>query len=145
MENLKDIFPLIMDRLSLIGEIEAIGISQNHKSETEYFSYKISGKRKVSDFKTLEILKDIQDTFLKSYPLIEKMNMDDELLEVILKKDSEICIQTCESCGNDFDIETMRTDAADNYFCAECWAELAPQMKADYDELVAKGEIDPEE
>jgi len=56
--------------------------------------------------------------------------------------DEEICFQTCESCGNQFDITIMETDSDGNWFCPECWEELAPVMAQEYRELVAKGEIE---
>lgn len=56
-----------------------------------------------------------------------------------------IPLMKCESCEKDTDIETMTSDDDSNWFCPECWKELAPGMKADYDELVKKGEIDTEE
>lgn len=54
----------------------------------------------------------------------------------------EICFMECTSCGQDRNIEKMRTDSGDNWFCIPCYEELAPVMKADYEELVAKGEIE---
>lgn len=53
-----------------------------------------------------------------------------------------ICLQGCESCEVETDIETMSQDGDSNRFCPECWKELAPVMKAEYEELKAKGEID---
>ena len=53
-----------------------------------------------------------------------------------------LCFQECTSCEKAFDIETMPEDDAGNYFCRECYKELAPVMKAEYDELVKKGEIE---
>lgn len=50
----------------------------------------------------------------------------------------------CISCNEEFDIWSMKTDDSDNRYCAECWAELAPIMKADFDEMVENGEIDSE-
>jgi len=54
-------------------------------------------------------------------------------------------LQKCESCMNDFEIETMACDSDANWFCPECWEELAPVMAAEYAELVERGEIEPEE
>ncbi|WP_339889815.1 ASCH domain-containing protein [uncultured Flavobacterium sp.] len=53
------------------------------------------------------------------------------------------CEQTCESCQKDFDMDTMQRDSDDNYFCKLCADELFPTMKKEYDEMVAKGEIEP--
>lgn len=55
----------------------------------------------------------------------------------------EKCLLKCESCEKETDIETMSCDAADNWFCPECWEVLAPVMKTEYNELVKRGEIDP--
>lgn len=55
------------------------------------------------------------------------------------------CLQECTSCEKNFDIETMEEDSDSNYFCGECYKELAPVMKAEYDELVERGEIEQEE
>ncbi|MCJ8153222.1 hypothetical protein MKJ01_05535 [Chryseobacterium sp. SSA4.19] len=53
-----------------------------------------------------------------------------------------ISLQECLGCDKETDMETMTSDDDSNWFCPECWKELAPGMKADYDELVKKGEID---
>lgn len=56
-----------------------------------------------------------------------------------------ICYISCESCLQDFDVEDMEQDDDSNWFCPECWKELAPVMKAEYEELVIKGEIEKNE
>lgn len=53
-----------------------------------------------------------------------------------------ICLQMCESCEVETDIETMNLDGDSNWFCKKCWKKLGPVMKAEYDELKANGEID---
>ncbi len=55
------------------------------------------------------------------------------------------CEQTCESCEKDFDMNTMQRDGDDNYLCKECADELFPKMQKEYEEMVANGEIEPEE
>lgn len=55
------------------------------------------------------------------------------------------CEQTCESCEKDFDIDTMQRDGDDNFFCKLCADELFPIMQAEYEEMVAKGEIEPDD
>jgi hypothetical protein len=55
------------------------------------------------------------------------------------------CEQTCESCEKDFDIDNMQRDGDDNYFCKLCADELFPIMQAEYEEMVAKGEIEPDD
>lgn len=37
---------------------------------------------------------------------------------------------------------SMGMDSDSNWFCPECWEELAPVIRAEYEELKAKGEID---
>lgn len=54
----------------------------------------------------------------------------------------EPCLVKCTSCDEETDLETAEEDDDYNYFCSECYKELAPVMKAEYDELVAKGEIE---
>ena len=55
---------------------------------------------------------------------------------------ADTCMEKCESCENEFDIEEMHMDDAGNWFCPECWKELAPVMRAEYEEMVLKGEIE---
>lgn len=52
------------------------------------------------------------------------------------------CLEECTSCDKKFDIEDMESDSEGNRFCKECWKELEPVMKAEYEELKANGEID---
>lgn len=42
-------------------------------------------------------------------------------------------MQTCESCSKQFDITIMHADTDCNWFCPDCWNELAPVMKAEYE------------
>ncbi|WP_336716310.1 hypothetical protein [Chryseobacterium mucoviscidosis] len=50
---------------------------------------------------------------------------------------------TCESCTKQcFDIENMESDGDSNWFCPDCWEELAPVMRREYEELKANGEIE---
>lgn len=54
-----------------------------------------------------------------------------------LRTDNEtICLQKCESCEKEFDIDTMIMDFDSNWFCTECWTELAPVMKSEYQETL---------
>lgn len=52
-----------------------------------------------------------------------------------------IPLMKCESCRKETDLETMTSDDDSNWFCEKCWEELAPVMKAEYDEMVKNGEI----
>lgn len=51
-------------------------------------------------------------------------------------------LRECTSCEKKFDCDTMEQDSGENYFCQTCYEELAPIMQAEYDEMVAKGEIE---
>lgn len=55
------------------------------------------------------------------------------------KKDEGL--EECTSCDKMFKLETMKSDSQGNWFCPECWKELAPVMKSEYEEMVQKGEI----
>jgi len=60
-----------------------------------------------------------------------------------IKKDEKQDYITCESCTKECtDIETMKSDNSGNWFCAECWAELSPVMRKEWQDLREKGEID---
>jgi hypothetical protein len=59
-----------------------------------------------------------------------------------MEEETEVCLQQCESCQQETDIETMAMDDDSNYFCSDCWAELGPILKAEYEELKIKGEIE---
>lgn len=57
----------------------------------------------------------------------------------------EKCLEKCESCEKETDFDTMEEDADANYFCPECWEELEPVMRAEYDFAVERGEIETED
>lgn len=48
----------------------------------------------------------------------------------------------CISCDKQIDINTSNSDCDDNYFCTECWEELAPVMEAEYKKSKLKGDIE---
>lgn len=52
--------------------------------------------------------------------------------------------QFCTSCLDRFDVETMSADDDQNWFCTDCWAELEPVIRQEYQELIKKGEVDEE-
>lgn len=52
------------------------------------------------------------------------------------------CLMECTGCDKEFDIEDMTDDDGGNWFCPECWEVLGPVMQAEYEDLVAKGEIE---
>lgn len=43
------------------------------------------------------------------------------------------CMQQCESCEQEFDIDTMTRDSEDNFFCKSCWNDLKDAMLEDYE------------
>lgn len=70
------------------------------------------------------------DIFHKTYEMVS-----------VVEETEELCLQKCESCEKDFDIETMTTDAGSNYFCKECWSVLGPVLQEEYEEMKSNGEI----
>lgn len=54
-------------------------------------------------------------------------------------EDYQICTGCTKKCT---DVDSMETDSGGNYFCPECWEELAPVMRRDYEELKQRGEVD---
>lgn len=42
----------------------------------------------------------------------------------------------CINCEEWFDIDIMELDDDNNRFCPECWKELSPIMKQDYEEYL---------
>lgn len=48
----------------------------------------------------------------------------------------------CISCNKQFDLKIMSCDDDDNLYCPECYEELAPIMKKDYEELKTSGQLD---
>lgn len=51
-------------------------------------------------------------------------------------------LEECTSCNKKFPLEIMESDSGGNWFCPECWKELAPVMKAEHEEMVQKGFVD---
>lgn len=72
----------IILELEKIGEVESIGL----RNSGSVFTYTIDGPRNTSDFETLNIIKGIQTNFLSDFPIIENMNMDDDILMVQVRK-----------------------------------------------------------
>jgi len=48
----------------------------------------------------------------------------------------------CTGCEKKIREQMIHEDDDCNPFCEECWEALQPVMKADYEELKRKGEID---
>jgi len=89
----------------------------------------------------IEVIKNTKKIFisLKTFNQpIQPMYASTDINEVI-------CLVGCESCEKETDVEIMSQDDDSNWFCHECWKELTPVMKAEYDELVKNGEIDAKE
>lgn len=75
--------------------------------------------------------------------VIERLVIAGALIAAELDRLTELaCYQKCESCQKETDIEIMENDDDSNCFCPECWTEIGPTMKADYEELKKNGEID---
>ncbi|WPO89886.1 hypothetical protein [Chryseobacterium sp. HR92] len=51
----------------------------------------------------------------------------------IIDKNNRDCFKKCESCQNEFYIKNMKQDDISNWFCPECWEELHPLMKIDFE------------
>jgi len=60
-------------------------------------------------------------------------------LENKIEEDLEECI----GCSEKFYFESMKQDYAGENYCPECASEMFPVMKAEYDEMVKNGEIEP--
>lgn len=58
--------------------------------------------------------------------------------------DNEPILIYCESCQTPTNMDIMFYDGERNFFCPECWVELEPVMKREYEEMVRNGEIDPD-
>lgn len=56
--------------------------------------------------------------------------------------DQEINEYPCIGCDKSFNEIEMEEDSAGELYCKECWEVLSPIMKAEYEELKAKGEIE---
>lgn len=87
------------DRIEQIRmKLEEIGPVGLHESVFE-FKYKIVGKRKISDFRCLQIMRDVQEMYLMRYPIIKKMVMEERIIEVELgsglKCDNEPQLPRC--------------------------------------------------
>ena len=52
------------------------------------------------------------------------------------------CLTICTGCEKRFELELMVADDDCNYFCQECYKEMSPVMKKEYEDLKQKGEID---
>lgn len=128
----KGIFPWHNPVSAIIGEVDIIDCIMNHES--------IWAEK--TDF-SKEDPQSIWNWVLANPILYEKpiLNVKGKLSFW----DWNSCEQTCESCMNDFDIDTTQKDGDDNYFCKECAGELFPVMQKEYEEMVANGEIEPEE
>ena len=124
---------------AIIGEVDIIDCVINHPSiwaeNSEY--------EQVGPYLTYKNDKPIYNWVLANPVLYEKpiLNVKGKLSFW----EWHGCEQTCESCEKYFDIDNMQRDGDDNYFCKECADELFPIMQQEYEEMVAKGEIEPED
>ncbi|WP_428067367.1 hypothetical protein [Chryseobacterium gambrini] len=97
-------------------------------------------KRAEKDF--IEAMDSLAKAYKSSTKFLTNFTSKIANMEV-LKIDEGVDYIICESCTKQCtDIENMQCDSGSNWFCPECWEELAPVMKAEYEELKANGEID---
>lgn len=70
-------------------------------------------------------------------------NIHNEITKQLEEKKLSDDLYTCESCGQKFEYnsDTCGADDEGNYFCSECYKELAPVMRKEYEELKKRGEI----
>lgn len=121
---------------AIIGEVEIIDSVVNHPSiwadKTEIIGKTVDGEPLYKD-------KPIWNWVLANAKLYEKpiLNVKGKLSFW----EPDIDLQKCESCEEPTDSETMYCDDDSNWFCPECWKQLAPVMAAEYKELKEKGEI----
>ncbi|WP_336689399.1 MULTISPECIES: hypothetical protein [unclassified Chryseobacterium] len=129
--------------------------AEHHVNHPEWYN-----SNQLQSGAILLLLKEIEGTILQAYP----KNWDAEIFQDFLVRDvkerliiagaliaaeldrldalESICYLKCTSCEKEFDMDKMHEDSGGDYFCAECWKTLAPTMKAEYEELKAKGEIE---
>lgn len=123
---------------AIIGEVDIIDCVINHESiwAEKIFMYEYDeqvGEKPIG--------KPIYNWVLANPVLYEKpiLNVKGNLS----LWDWKGCDQMCESCQNIFDMENMKMDGDDNFFCKKCAKELFPLMQKEYEEMVANGEIEP--
>ena len=54
-------------------------------------------------------------------------------------------LEECIGCTKKWDVEEMMQDDAGENYCQDCWEEMSPIMKAEYEQMVKNGEIEPNE
>jgi hypothetical protein len=119
---------------------EASREAVNHHFQNGLDKLKKEGGREI-------MIASIQEDRLKRYreEMIQVAAVAVAMVESLDRNELKIvkdkCLQKCESCEKETDIETMQADDDSNWFCTECWEVLSPIMKADFKELVKKGEI----
>lgn len=93
-----------------------------------------------------EIAKEINDADFTEEKLSD--NYRKELIQVAavalqaaLNFDKRDMVE-CIGCGNKCYYEDMTQDDAGEDYCPECWPIFKPILRAEYDELKAKGEIE---
>lgn len=53
-------------------------------------------------------------------------------------------LEECIGCSENFEYDEMIQDNAGENYCKDCASEMFPIMKAEYEEMVRNGEIDPD-
>ncbi len=64
-------------------------------------------------------------------------------IQAILNYDRETVMDSCIGCGNMFYEEKMTQDDAGENYCPECWPHFKPILKADLEQAIREGGIDP--
>jgi hypothetical protein len=95
------------------------------------------------------IIEDFNSSLRRGEPariLINVQRVETKVIDLINQNPyegiNEDCLVECVSCDKKVDMESAAEDSDSNYFCSECYEVLAPVMKAEYNELVEKGEIE---
>lgn len=123
---------------AIIGEVEIVDCVINHPSiwaeKSEGFWNPIKGKW-ISRSKPIY-------NWVLANPILYK----NPILNVKGKLsfwEPDIDLQECIWCSGRSNYEEMIQDNAGEDYCPECWKEAEPILKAEYDQLVKDGEIDP--
>lgn len=96
----------------------------------------------ATEFQVFEIQKGLDYLRSKGYALPWMDLSINDLLEYGWIDELNIVEHICIGCDEPFNIDEMEEDSAGERYCTECWKLLSPVMKAEYEEMKAKGEID---
>lgn len=123
---------------AIIGEVDIIDCVINHDS---IWAEKAQQQYRIYDNTTVpqDVPKHIYNWVLANPLVYEKPIPAKGKLSFW---EPDIFITECIGCDGKFDLDLMEQDDAGENYCPECWAELAPIMKAEYNEMKAKVEIE---